>query len=267
MNTTRSNDEKHKRQRDMLNQRERAERYKRAIIHDWQQGSSISQLARDHGVSRAVINRLLEVNGVRGESPDKKSMDRESRRQDLIKWLRENPGVTINDAADALGLSPRTVSDYLVATEEEMLIVTVRGKPQEFSREEMLASLRRVFWLLPEEERSKGLSKSVYAANAGDGPSVSLFEKRFPSWRKACEEAGVMAVRQNRRVYTRTFTDDDLLSAVAECMEETGDPTFANYTAWAQESGGRYPSGALVLNRLGRWSEVRRKALARRSAA
>jgi hypothetical protein len=103
----------------------------------------------------------------------------------------------------------------------------------------------------------------LYRDRSVHPPSPTVV-RRFGSWTKACERAGVptraFAAPPGR---TKTWSDEEILAAVREFL--TGPPraqtSFSAYDAWSRLRQAR-PSGATVLLRFGRWGTARDRALA-----
>jgi hypothetical protein len=249
-----------------VTQRDRAIERKAEVLTLWREGNTITAIGKRIGVHRSVVGWLLEQEGVRDEQADQKAAARGARRQALLAWIRHNPGCTLQEAASATGLAYRTVGNYLAGEPERELVLEKRVHSHNFSRETMLHHLRLAWKNVPSDRRRAGLSKNLYIQYAApDAPSQALYQKRFPSWRNACAEAGVPAFAPYRSTYAKTYSEADLLDAVQRFMDQTGETSFANYVRWSQEQSA--PSGALLINRFGRWSVIRKKLIDRKSAA
>lgn len=85
-------------------------------------------------------------------------------------------------------------------------------------------------------------------------PAHMTFIKRFGSWSKACELAGI---KPGKTVVTRAvlYSKQDCLDAIRESKAKTYD----GYAAWAKGRKG-YPSGQTVRTRWGRWSVAFKEA-------
>lgn len=244
-------------------QRSRALADKEQILHRWRSGQPISAIARETGISRSVIGWLLEREGARAEVADARAESRVLRKAAVLEWVRKNPGASTNEAAAAMGINHRTLSAYLVGEPESALIVEKRSKGRDHTREGMLEALRAAWRSTPEDRRKRGLSKGLYTAFAPkQAPSPALYEKRFPTWRAACTEAGVPSPPPHRD-YPRRFDEDALLDAIEAYMAQTGLTSFIGYVQWAKDRKSEAPSGPLVINRFGRWSAARRRLLDR----
>lgn len=254
-------------------QHDTAREHRKEILALWRDGIAIRTIAERHGVAQGVISALLEEEGVRSNRPHHKAEERTRRRAALLEWVRANPGATVAEAAEANGLTYPLAANYLRGTEEHRSIVNARalgvrvkpglGRQRVYTDEQMLEHLLRVWNSLSEQTRATGLGPALYRALAGEGsPSSALYDRRFGSWRAACEAAGIQAAPSNRSHYTRV-ENQALLEAVAAYLR-TGDSTYRGYMEWAQRTGN--PSGSTIRNRLGRWPDVLQQTLARNAA-
>lgn len=248
-------------------QRQRAVAQRERILQEWRSGQPIAAIGRKYGLSRAIVSWTLEQAGARDEVADARAHTRTARKRVVLEWVRENPGGTIMEAAEALGMNHRTLASYLVGEPEQKMIVERRSRSRDHTRDAMLAHLRLAYDSAPSDRVRNGLSKGMFVGYAAAGaPSTALYEKRFGTWSSACEEAGVPSPPTNRS-YSKLYSDDDLLDAIASYIAETGRTSFAGYTEWARDRRPAVPSGPLMINRFGRWSAARRRLLDRRPAA
>lgn len=65
-------------------------------------------------------------------------------------------------------------------------------------------------------------------------PSVPLYERRFGSWNRAIELAGLDAVAQPEQLQDATtkWPQEQLIAAIRPCLLETGSTTLAAYETW-----------------------------------
>ena len=179
----------------------------------------------------------------------------------VLEFVRDNPGLSVDDLADRLQLSKSSVSYYLKGAPERQLVVSRKLKDRStYSDEEMFAALRTA-WELLGDRQAQGLPRVKYQAlmARGNAPAAPTFIRRWGTWSAACAAAGIQAAKARRPSYTRTWSDDDILLAVQDFISQTGQTTFRAYTAWARENG--RPSGPLVINRHKTWAQARQKAL------
>jgi hypothetical protein len=236
-----------------MNVYEQAEALLPQLADAYAKGASISALAREHDLRREAIGTVLVQHGYAPSSPE---------RDRVLEYVRTNPGLSVDDLAIRLDISKSSVSRYLRGVPERRLVVSRKQTDQsKFSDADMANALRVAYRQLG-ERRSKGLSRMQYkklTEDKNDVPAASTFIRRYGTWSAACERAGINASKARRPSYEQTWSDDDIIEAVADFIEETGTTTYHAYVAWAQEHG--RPSGPLLVQRWGSWSIARREAI------
>jgi len=240
-------------------QYERAEALIAELTAAHGRGESISSMAEAHGLRREAITTVLIEHGVGISSPA---------REAVLAYVRENPGLSVDDLALRLDLSKSSVSRYLRGAPEQRLVVSRKHTDlSKFSEGDMGDALRTAYRSLTADERGKGLSRMKYMTimEGKDAPAASTFIRRYGSWSEACRRHGITAAAARRDNYVQEWSNDDILDAVNEFIDATGSTVFHAYAEWARENG--RPSGPLLIMRLSSWAEARKLAIARRSAA
>ena len=240
-----------------LSHYERAAAITDRLLADYRSGDSIAKLATKHELRRDAVAAELAKYGIGRPSPA---------RERVLEFVRENPGLSIDDIALRLDLAKSSVSRYLRGAEEHKLVVARKTNPVvTYTDAQMAEALRAAFKKLP--DRSKGLSRKQYAKLMADEevPAAATFIRRYGSWSAACTKAGVTASASRRGSYTREWTDEQILDAVTEFIETTGSTAYHPYARWATEHG--RPSGPLLVTRLGGWADARRMAIERQRVA
>jgi len=95
-----------------------------------------------------------------------------------------------------------------------------------------------------------------------DGPSVQWIYAKFGNWSNACLLAGVEFPAPPRSDYKRLWSDQELVSFVVRYLNE--DETTGgvrDYTLWKDRQTDHVPSGALIRNTFGTWSDAIKIAL------
>lgn len=236
------------------NQYERAEAIVKKLLKAVGNGQSISALAREHGLRREAISAVLAEHGVGEPSPA---------REAVLAYVRQHPGLSVDDLALRLDLSKSSVSRYVRGAQESRLVVSRKQTDRStFTDQAMAASLKAVWKEL--DDKGQGLSRVRYNKLRAKGtPAASTFIRRYGSWSKACELAGITAAKPRRDNYEQLFTDEDILRSVNDFIDETGSTVFHRYAEWAKEHG--RPSGPLLIMRHGSWAEARKRAIKLRS--
>jgi len=242
-----------------LTQYERAEGVIAELTAAHERGESISSMATEHGLRREAITTVLTQAGVGVSSPA---------REAVLAYVRENPGLSVDDLALRLDLSKSSVSRYLRGSEEHRLVVSRKHTDlSKFSETDMGEALRTAFRELSADERSKGLSRMKYMAlmEGKNAPAASTFIRRYGSWSAACKKHGITAAVARRDNYVQEWSNEDILDAVNAFIDETGSTVFHAYAQWAKDNG--RPSGPLLIMRLRSWADARKLAITRRENA
>lgn len=238
----------------MTTQYEQAEAVLDELVDAHRRGDSISSMAAAHGLRREAVATVLTQAGHTASSPA---------REAVLAYVREHQGLSVDDLSLRLDISKSSISRYLRGTSEHRLVVSRKQTDlSRFSDAQMYAALREAFRMLG-DDRSKGLSRVRYTRlmKGKTVPAASTYIRRYASWSRACELAGITAAKPRRDNYVQEWSDDDILDAVAAYVDATGDTTYHGYSAWARDSN--HPSGPLLITRHRSWARARREALSR----
>lgn len=238
---------------------ERAAAISEELLAAHGRGESVSSLSERYGLRREAIAAELATHGIGDPSPA---------REAVLDYVRRNPGLSVDDLSIRLDLSKSSVSRYLRGTPEHRLVVSRKQSPQQkFTDAEMADALKTAYRKL--DDRSKGLSRKRYKELTVDVdpsvPAAATFIRRYGSWSEACRRAGVEASAARRSNYVQEHSNEDIVAAVAEFIDETGLTAYHAYAAWAREHG--RPSGPLLVQRLGGWADARKLAIGAQAAA
>jgi DNA-binding transcriptional ArsR family regulator len=235
---------------------ERAEAVADELLAAHKRGESVSSLSERYDLRREAIAAELAKHGIGEPSPA---------REAVLEYVRNHPGLSVDDLSLRLDLSKSSVSRYLRGAREHQLVVSRKVSPvQKFTDTEMAAALRSAYGQL--DDRSKGLSRKRYKEiMAGqDVPAAATFIRRYGTWSEACRLAGVTAAKARRDNYVQQHSNDDIVAAVAEYINTTGMTSYHGYAAWAREHD--KPSGPLLVQRLGGWADARKLAIGQLAA-
>jgi len=244
-------------------QHQRAVEMTTSIVSLAEEGLTAMEIAARLHLNRHVVSTVLRDNGI--GRPNKRSEDRIARREEVLQLIRDNPGCSLKDLSDWTGLNTHTVAGYVTGSDEEKLIISRNSREAQYTKADMKRSLQRVFKEnLDDVERKKGMSRELYDIHRirTVDPSTAHLVQTFGSWTDACKAARVRPGRAVRSDYSKTYSDDQCWEAAREYLDHTvatGErPTVVGFTEWCRSFAGTVPSAPLVLNRLGRWSDIRR---------
>ena len=178
-------------------------------------------------------------------------------------FLAEHPGSSRAEVAAAVGV-PATSVGKLLGEDARRLLVTSSAQESDFTEASILAALRDVAAALGEP-----LSADSYDEVWRDysGPSSVRIIQRFGSWNTACRAAG-LRVNAGRTVYRRSWTQDQLVDAVAEISSRPAreGPTPATRPGPRSTTGGRVRRPSATCSATGPRRSQRRWLPSRRAA-
>jgi hypothetical protein len=131
-------------------------------------------------------------------------------------------------------------------------VITSIGRSKNYTDDDLLSAIERAA-----ADVGEPLTQAEYREwrqNTDETqPSITTIKSRF-DWEEACEKADVsMAVE-------KSYTDDDLLSAIERAAASTGEPLRQmEYMSWRQNTDETQPSITPIKNRFG-WEEACEKA-------
>lgn len=194
----------------------------------------------------------------------------------IAEHLRQCPGSTLAEIADALGAPLTDVSvsakpvDWLVLEESDLAEPPMRTESEAIAatRERAKAALAAASLL------AGPLSHQAYTTLVREGrvrgPSVARIVQLFGSWTAACAEVGVASGEPLRKNYERRWTREEILDHVERFLAEPAHRGASHqFDAWraAVNGDGSVPSLGTVRNLVGgTWSEIRTTALRRMRA-
>lgn len=238
------------------------------IIAGRLQGSSLRELAEHFGVSSQRVSQILRKTGgpTRSDVRDARSARASASARRLARLvgldLEEHPGSSATDVALRLGVDVNVVRANVPQASRRLLVNEAHGTTPTWSRQESLdaVSLASTFeWPL-----SSPTYDSLVRQGEVHGPSSVRLGQVFGSWRAVCIEAGVEPVTPPREDYQSRWTDGELLDWVADYLRSPGSRgTHSGYDHWRAETLADAPSAQTVRNRLGKWGDVKRRALSR----
>ena len=230
-------------------------------------GKSLEEIGEKYGVTRERVRQILSKIG--GPTRQDVKALRESIKSDhlnqvksrAIELAKNRIGMTLNDAAEELEVSPIELSRILTKQELNMFAKPSRVSTLKWSDEEIMKVLQEAATLefpLTVSAYSKLLEEGFLK-----GPSAARISQRFRSWQAACDLAGVEAGRRTRPLDLSRWTNDDLYQAVIHYLrlpQSTG--AAHDYDNWASGQDD-VPSLGTLRNRLGTWNQVRNDAIER----
>jgi hypothetical protein len=229
-----------------------------------EQGYTLDQIARAHGVSRERVRQLLgrlavpdagEVAHARRSRAEQQALARVD--ELLVLW---RAGGSAAGAASALGLQAASCRRVIArhATDADRAarrarLASARTRTQTYTDGDIIRALRHVAARL---DRAPGAKEYAALTRELGCPSLPTVLNRMGGWTAALQAAGLSPAGTRPRPRTRRWTADACWAALRQAVAELGAiPTVAGYDRHAR---GRddLPSPATIRNRLGRWSTI-----------
>lgn len=224
------------------------------IIQRRKDGDTLQAIADEVGLTREAVRLIINRHNGPNASESKTTKQKKFRKRVEDSVVRaERP--TANSIGKSLGISPAKVRMTLGRKKKELL---TKDQPsiQRYSDEELLEILR-----VSASKVSGILSAKAYT-KLGVGPTVAVYLARFGSWVEACRKAGVSS-GSVPRTYKRRHSEEDMLDYVRSYLADPRTSGSADgYDEWQKKVDGA-PSLALIRQRLGKWNEIKLKALRR----
>lgn len=234
-------------------------------------GWTLQAIGDRFGLTRERVRQILaESNGptaqqVRDHRAALHAREVARWQRELIDWLRANPGRTADAARAAKGWNEQQLSEAMSDEARRLAVRTHHGAIRKWTEEEVLDAMRSA-WNLT-KTNSTGLSYKQYnkllESGLVDGPTAVRILQIFGTWQQAADRAGIPAGKKPNRSYESAWTDEEILAVVRRYL---ADPStrgaFHTWDEWKRIHAPDAPSGGTMRNRLGQWSEIKKRALA-----
>ena len=221
----------------------------RYVVEKREEGHTLQTIADSLGLTREMIRQIIAAN----EGPTARTVrrDREAKKRlEAAAVLKKLGTVDVEKIADFIGENPARARE-LLGKQAKKLPKGRRNFEQLFSDQDLLDILRQAA-----EKVDGPLSVAKYQ-KLKIQPTVAIFIKRFGTWNKACELAGVehgVAVRNN---YKRAHSEEDMLAFVASYLADPRtNGSATGYEEWQRKVEGA-PSLSLIRQRVGTWNEIK----------
>jgi transcriptional regulator with XRE-family HTH domain len=213
------------------------------------EGYTLQAIASSLGLTREMI-RLI-VNSMSGPSASTVRNIRNVNKAREVKKLAKNlTNPDLNILADRLNVSAGKVRK-LMGTKAKNFPRGRRNFEQEYSDSDLINILKK-YSKLAEGPLSVGRFTDL-----GGAPTAAVFYKRFGSWLKACELAGIEGGKSGRKNYKRAHTDEVMIAFIKSYLADPRTNGSAEgYDKWQRKVEGA-PSLALVRQWLGQWNALK----------
>ncbi len=182
----------------------------------------------------------------------------------LVAWLTDHPGTSVDDAQKALNWTKPQLAKAMTDDARRLAVRHRTGSSRKWSEDEILDALRQAWAQVSGSTDALSYAKysELVSSKQIDGPTAVRVLQVFGSWADAAERAGVPAGKKPNRTFTSAWTDDQILDDVRRYLADPSTRgSFAGWDAWKKANAPQAPSGAMIRNRLGNWSDIKVQAL------
>jgi len=237
-----------------------------------EEGHTIREISIQLKLSSERTRRLLletgqSVKSIKELKSAEQSIQQSDSGEKIANWVREHPGCFTQEIASALHLPDIEIWKLCPSDSRHLILITKASRNfknlKKYSNDEILEALRKAYDLrnpmmsMYSSYETRPLSGPYYekARKEGTifGPSQARILQIFGTWKKACDEAGVPSINAVRDVYSRRWTDEDLIKQLAEYLLVAKSPSFQNFDPWSKLDESRASSGT-IRNQIGHWS-------------
>ena len=198
-------------------------------------------------------------------SPLRSTADEESCASDLVQWLADHPGSSVDDAQKALNWTKPELAKAMTDDARRLAVRHRTGSSRKWSEDEILDALRQAWQQISGSADALSYAKysELVSSKVIDGPTAVRVLQVFSSWADAVNKAGVPVGKKPNRNFTSAWTDEQILDDVRRYLADPSTRgSFAGWDAWKKANAPQAPSGAMIRNRLGNWSDIKAQALA-----
>jgi len=228
-------------------------------------GKTLDEIGADFGITRERVRQILKKHDGPAVSDIRKLREDDAaaslaRSSDSIRQFVTNAGpASVEDVGAALGMPTKLVAQLWPRDVAHLRLRPVDWIAQAWSEESILLAIRSAS--IYEFPLTAIAYTELVRVGQVVGPSLPRIAQRFGSWAKACEAAGVEH-GQSRADYQSRWTDGDLLTYARRYLKDpSGTGSIGGYDPWKRENAPEAPSAMTLRNRLGGWSQVKKRAL------
>jgi predicted transcriptional regulator len=231
-------------------------------------GSTLDEIGKVIGVTRERVRQILvklspNLVSVIELLKKRNSEHRESYLDKKIETVISNYGAVYkSELALELGFSEEIIIDSIP---KKYLKFVIDRFPEHISsptwtKEDCLIALRKAStFYFPIRQADYD---HLLAIGEVKGPSIAYMYLKYGQWSELCQEAGVEFVPSPRAEYIRMWSEDELLNyAIRFFKDPTTTGSYGSYDLWREEQSDHVPSGVLIRNVFGSWTNVKRKVL------
>lgn len=241
------------------------------IVNELLNGETRAAVAERHKLTAERVRQisapfLADIQSSRESARKEHKNRRHQESLDEIRTLAEkDPSMRVSAIASAVGagITAQDVIDVIgekdALRRSQIRFVENPAFTRKFDDEVCLEALREASKKIGENGEYGVLTMELYSDNAKDeDPKSSTIQKRFGTWQKACDLAGIPSGDPiPHRVYVKKWTPEDMVRIVKQFFEEVGVfGSMRDYSEWAVNVPNT-PTLATVRSHFGSWTKVK----------
>jgi hypothetical protein len=238
------------------------------------EGATLDAIGMEFGVTRERVRQIIRDSNGPSSSELKSALAARERRQVEARRLRiqealralvfQSGAITAAEASDRINFEESEIRQHWPDDIRQFRLRESAPVEQLWSDADIMAALRAA--AVYDFPLSAAAYTELVRMGEVSGPSLPLVYQRFGGWLAACESAGVVHGKAMRH-YESRWSDDELLVYARDYFLAPDWPESAHrYDEWRLANAPDGPSQQTLRNRLGRWSEIKRRALAPKEA-
>jgi len=249
-------------------------------------GLKLDEIGKNFGVSKERIRQLLKSTYslveddplLRGQTfreffqekiparknvESKKTTDEREAIDSLVRnILNSRPGLTYEELAVLTGKEEGNIRDSL-HPQTIKFVWSERGEnvnESPFTDDDILNALR--LSATHQSPISAPVYRDLVVRGLVNGPGPQTVAYRFGSWKKACEQAGVLFNEAVRSSYDHHWSENQMLEYIVAFLRDVSyGRGIQSYDKWRGELMNEAPSGALVRRKFETWIDTKNRAL------
>jgi hypothetical protein len=228
-------------------------------------GLTLEEIGEQTGLTRERIRQIIERQTTNGGKAFWKrvQLQKKENEQDLLNlicsWVAERPGITIQELVDRFSLSAGNIKALLPKDVSKLVQFPIEEShiEKQYTDQDCFKALQLASaYHFP-------LAKSQYddllAIKEISGPSSALLWRRFGSWTRACELAGVESNASHGN-YQSLWAPDELINYLVRFLRQSKTRSIQEYSSWRISQPDHVPSDQLLRIVFDGWSAAIQKA-------
>lgn len=238
------------------------------ILTRYHAGESMAAIGMSYGLTRQRVQQIVARRGggrprrareLDPEVLERRRAEREQLRQRFHDLVGRRPPMTLQEAADRLGLRDTDLAQRLRPGDRRLLLPPERVREQRYTDDQLIQAVQKVARTLKVSRLTRQAYDTAREERPGL-PSSARITQRFDTWSEVCRRAG-LEVRTGRSGPAPRWTREQMLAAVVDYLRDPGTAgTSWEYEVW--RVGRDAPGYPTLRQEFGSWHALKAEALA-----